>query len=112
MPGQDAIAREVLLAFWKVHVLHHAGQGPLYGHWMIEELRRHGHSISPGTLYPMLKRMEGLGWLRSREARGEGKGHARREYRLTAEGRKVLKKLRVQVAELHREVAEESEYAH
>jgi hypothetical protein len=23
----------------RLHVLHHAGEKPLYGHWMIEELR-------------------------------------------------------------------------
>ena len=25
----------------RLHVLHHAGEKPLYGHWMIEELRHH-----------------------------------------------------------------------
>lgn len=112
MATQDAVAREILLAFWKVHVLHHAEERGVYGQWMIEELRRHGYEISPGTLYPMLKRMEGLGWLKSKEGTGEGKGHARREYRLTGDGRKVLKRLRMQVSELHREVVEETAHAH
>jgi PadR family transcriptional regulator PadR len=36
------------------HILHHAAETPLYGSWMIEELREHGYEISPGALYPML----------------------------------------------------------
>src|ERR1044071_7723073 len=58
------LEREILLSFWKVHILHHAGEQPLHGQWMIVELRRHGYEISPGTLYPLLHRMERLGWLR------------------------------------------------
>jgi hypothetical protein len=27
----------------RLHVLHHAREKPLYGHWMIAELRRHGY---------------------------------------------------------------------
>lgn len=112
MATHDPISREILLAFWKIHILHHAAHQGVYGQWMIEELRRHHYEISPGTLYPMLSRMERLGWLRSRESVGQGKGHARREYRLTAQGRKVLKKLREQVTELYREVVEERDHAH
>ena len=48
------VHREILLGFWKAHILHHAGEGPLHGHWMLTELRHHGYNISPGTLYPCL----------------------------------------------------------
>jgi len=34
----------------RLHVLHHAAEGELYGAWMIEELARHGYRLSPGTL--------------------------------------------------------------
>jgi DNA-binding HxlR family transcriptional regulator len=44
------VDREILLSFWKVHILHHAGEKPIYGQWIISELRRHGYEISPGTL--------------------------------------------------------------
>lgn len=97
------ISREILLAFWKVHILHHANEAPLHGHWMLEELRQHGHSISPGTLYPLLARMERLGWLKSQAARRAGP-RARKDYRLTAEGRKVLAHVRQQLQELYDEV--------
>ena len=37
----------------------------------VQALREHGYDISPGTLYPLLKRMERNGWLRC-ETRREG----------------------------------------
>ena len=102
----DAVTREILLSFWKVHILHHAEEGPIYGQWIAEELRHHGYSISPGTLYPMLKRMESNGWLKSVPTQAKG-AHARKEYRLTKEGGKILAFIRAQVKELHHEVIEE-----
>ena len=61
----DDVDREFRLAFWKIHILHHAAKQPIYGLWMLEELAEHGHRLSPGTLYPILARMEKRGWLRS-----------------------------------------------
>ena len=100
------VSREILLSFWKVHILHHASEGPLHGQWMLKELNHHGYEISPGTLYPLLARMERLGWLKSNAARHGGK-RARKDYRLTAEGKKVLKHVCDQVEELHDEVVAE-----
>lgn len=97
------VEREILLSFWKVHILHHAGEEPLVGHWVIGELRRHGYGVSPGTLYPLLARMERRGWLKSRVGR-KGGSRAPRKYTLTRKGRAVLSLLRRQVRELHREV--------
>ena len=34
----DAVTREFLLAFWKIHILYHAEEHGVYGHWMLEEL--------------------------------------------------------------------------
>jgi len=61
----EKVNREILLSFWKVHILHHAEKQAVYGQWMLDELRRHGYKLSPGTLYPMLERMEEYGWLKS-----------------------------------------------
>jgi PadR family transcriptional regulator PadR len=97
------LEREILLAFWKVHILHHAGEGPLHGQWMVTELRHHGYEISPGTLYPLLQRMERMGWLKSKSDPGGGK-RARKDYRLTPKGRVVLGIIREQLEELYREV--------
>lgn len=102
------VEREILLGFWKVHILHHAEAGPVYGHWISEELRRHGYTLSPGTLYPLLSRMEKHGWLRVQPKQNAGP-RERRDYRLTAEGRKVLTLVRAQVQELYREVVAEAD---
>jgi PadR family transcriptional regulator, regulatory protein PadR len=101
------LTREILLGFWKVHILHHAAEHPIIGQWVLTELRRHGYDISPGTLYPLLKRLERNGWLRSETAVGEGK-RRRRYYHLTKRGAAVLDVLRETVVELHHEVVEEA----
>ena len=67
------VEREILLSFWKVHILHHAENHPIFGQWIIRELRRHGYEVSPETLYPLLARMEERGWL---EASIDPKGGA------------------------------------
>ena len=101
------LTREILLGFWKVHILHHAAEHPVVGQWVLTELRRHGYDISPGTLYPLLKRMERNGWLRyEMEAGGGPRG--RRYYYLTGNGAAVLEVLRETVVELHHEVVEET----
>ncbi|MEW5902091.1 MAG: PadR family transcriptional regulator, partial [Acidobacteriota bacterium] len=86
LTGKKALQREVLLGFWKAHILHHAASGPVVGQWMLQELRRHGYEVSPGTMYPLLARMEERGWLKS-ETDPEGGLRARKEYRLTKGGR-------------------------
>src|SRR3974377_1252150 len=98
-----AISREILLSFWKVHILHHAAEVPVHGQWVLTELRRHGYEISPGTLYPLLNRMERHGWLKFRTAAAGG-ARARKDSRLTTAGRKVLALVREQLQELYREV--------
>jgi DNA-binding PadR family transcriptional regulator len=99
----NTVNREILLSFWKVHILHHAGEEPIHGQWILTELRRHGYEISPGTLYPLLNRMERLGWLRCKSD-PEGGRRARKDYRLTKEGQKILELIKTQIKELHREV--------
>lgn len=99
------IQREILLGFWKVHILHHAAEGPLVGQWMLGELREHGYEVSPGTLYPVLQRMERNGWLRSKADKSAGP-KARREYFLTAAGREALKEVLAYLGELKGEVLE------
>ena len=98
----DPVDREIRLALWKLHILHHATRRPVYGLWLLEELAEHGHRLSPGTLYPILERMERNGWLRA-QATGE-RATARKNYRITPLGRRVLDALRLDVQELHREV--------
>jgi DNA-binding PadR family transcriptional regulator len=99
---RDPIAREFLLAFWKIHILYHAADGRgVYGQWMLEELRHHGYRLSPGTLYPILLRMAQRGWLRAEEPK---RSKAARVYRLTARGHDVLEQIRHALDELYGEV--------
>lgn len=97
------INKEILLGFWKVHILHHAAEGPVVGQWMLTELRRHGYNVSPGTLYPMLKRMEAHGWLRSETDQSRGP-KAPRRYHLTDKGLSVLIHVKKQFGEMRREL--------
>jgi PadR family transcriptional regulator PadR len=98
---RDPVVREFLLAFWKIHILHHADEHGVYGQWMLEELQEHGYRLSPGTLYPILARMAQRGWLRSAEPK---RPKAARMYRLTPQGHDVLNRLRESLDELYREV--------
>lgn len=98
---KDPVDRELRLAFWKLHVLHHAAKGPIYGLWMLEELAEHGHRVSPGTLYPMLARMQNNGWLTAERTAAP---KARKSYRIAPAGRRVLTRMRRELDELHREL--------
>lgn len=94
--------QELLAGFIRMHILHHAAEGDLYGHWMIEELAHHGYKISPGTLYPMLHAMERKGYLTSRSER-VGRS-VRRVYRATPYGIEGLQAARDKIGELFHEV--------
>ena len=99
---RDPIAREFLLAFWKIHILYHAADGRgVYGQWMLEELHHHGYRLSPGTLYPILARMARRGWLSAAEPK---RSKAARVYRLTPRGHEVLGQIRHALDELYGEV--------
>ena len=96
---------DLLAGFVRLHVLHHAAEGEVYGQWIIEELSRHGYTISPGTLYPMLQAMEARGYLTSREGTKGRAGRPRRVYVATADGRRALAVARERLRELIGEVA-------
>lgn len=89
----------------RIHLLHHASQEPIFGLGMIRELARHGHTVGPGTLYPILHGLEALGYLVSKpHAAG---GRIRRAYAITPLGRRALRDARSRVKELFREVVME-----
>jgi PadR family transcriptional regulator PadR len=62
-----------------------------YGYTLRKELSEHGLEIDEGTLYPLLRRLETQGLLKS-EWREEEKRN-KRFYRLSPEGKTVLKQL-------------------
>ena len=96
--------REFVNGFIRLHILHHATQEPLVGFRMIEELRRHGYEMSPGTIYPLLHSLQKKGYL-SVEVKREGR-RAWREYSATKEGKKVLNAAKRKLRELFHELIE------
>lgn len=89
----------------RLHVLHHAGEEPIFGLGIIEELRHHGYQISAGTLYPMLHGLEKKGYLLSHAERS-GRS-LRRIYEITPVGRETLTAAKMKVKELFGELFEE-----
>src|SRR5215475_10039386 len=81
--SQDML-RNFFLGFIKIHILHHAGESPVYGLALIAELRRHGYELSPGTLYPLLHQLEEAGYLDRLDRVVNGK--VRKYYALTRRG--------------------------
>jgi DNA-binding PadR family transcriptional regulator len=100
--SDDGMLRQFFLGFIKIHILHHAGEEPVYGLALIEELRRHGYELSPGTLYPVLHQLDKTGYLR-RIDRVVG-GKMRKYYVLTRRGDRALGDARGKIAELVGEV--------
>ena len=96
--------RDLYSGLIRLHVLHHAVEGPIFGLGMIEELARHGYRISAGSMYPLLQGLEKKGYLRSTEKRS-GKS-LRRVYRATPLGRKALAASKSKVRELFHELIE------
>jgi len=97
--------RELFLGFIRVHILYHASLGPVYGLDLIKELDGHGYHVSPGTMYPMLAKLEEGGLLVSEKINVEGK--IRKYYKITDSGGSVLEEARAKVRELAREILDE-----
>ena len=90
--------------FIRLHILYHASQGPIFGLGIMEELARHGYRLSPGTLYPIMHRLERLGHLASGQELSQGR--IRRVYRITPTGLAALEAAKDKVRELFGEIFE------
>ncbi len=95
---------EIYSGLIRLHILHHAGEKPVYGLWIIEELARHGYKLSPGTLYPLLHALARRGFLRAQPRRAGGR--LRRFYCITSAGRAARRSARPRVPELFGELFE------
>lgn len=98
MQHENTTRQDLYSGLIRLHILHHASKGEIFGLWMIEELARHGYKLSPGTMYPLLHSLEERGLLVSTEKR-EGRRY-RRLYRITPAGRKSLVIAKGKVSEL------------
>lgn len=94
--------RVFFLGFIKIHILHHADRESVYGLQLIEELKRHGHHLSPGTLAPVLHGLEKSGYSVLEERLVGGK--VRKYYRTTPLGEQTLGEVRAKIDELVAEV--------
>jgi PadR family transcriptional regulator PadR len=97
--------RDLYSGLIRLHILHHAVKGEIFGLGMIEELSRHGYRVSAGTLYPILHGLEARGYLKASEHR-DGR-RIRRVYRATPAGRRVLVSAKAKVRELFGELFED-----
>lgn len=94
--------RDLFLGFIKLHILYHAIEEPIFGLDMIRELQRHGYDMSPGTLYPILRKLYEAGYLEQQiEVIG---GKQRKYYRATPAGEAALAEAMIKVRELVSEV--------
>ncbi|MBM7620878.1 DNA-binding PadR family transcriptional regulator [Bacillus tianshenii] len=104
---EEKVLRKLFLGFIQIHILHHAKEHPIFGLWMLEELREHGYNISAGTLYPILHTMESDGLLVKDEQKVEGK--IRKYYTTTEKGNLILHEARNKAYELFKEIKEGDE---
>jgi len=101
---EDYIIKNFFIGFIRLHILYHASKEPVFGLFLIKELARHGYNLSPGTLYPILHRMENNGFLYSEKALVNGKW--RKYYRITKEGNNALSQANGKIRELIDELNE------
>ncbi|WP_080845843.1 PadR family transcriptional regulator [Cytobacillus gottheilii] len=99
---EDRVLRKLFLGFIHIHILHHADEEPIYGLWMLDELKEHGYSMSAGTLYPILHSMTNDGLLQQEKQKVEGK--IRKYYRTTEKGKEILLEARKKAFELFKEI--------
>lgn len=84
----NRVPKKMLLGFMQIHVLIQAKKEPFFGLWMIEELESRGYHISPGTIYPLLGKMEKEELLNKNIRIINGKN--RHYYSITEKGIEVL----------------------
>lgn len=95
---KNKVINKLLSGFIQVHILRHAHEGGLYGSWLIEHLQEHGYNLSPGTLYPLLKRMVTDGLLVVNKENVNGR--IRKIYTTTDMGEEALQEAGLKIREL------------
>lgn len=96
--------KNIFLGFIRIHILYHASKEEIFGVEIMKELKRHGYSPSPGTLYPILHSLEKQKYLISRKETVKGK--IRKYYKITKKGIDTLEKSKAKIRELVAEVLE------
>ena len=65
-------------------------KAPMYGYSLVKKLNDHQIPIDANTLYPLMRRLEGQGLLKSQWDTGEAK--PRKYYQITEDGLVILEK--------------------
>ncbi len=104
----EPILRRMFLGFMQVHILHYAARGPVFGLWMISELKKHGYETGPGTLYPLLHQMETAELLTMQTLVVDGK--LRKYYMATQKGLNLLDQAKQRASDLMQVINEQPEY--
>ncbi|PPK70561.1 PadR family transcriptional regulator [Actinokineospora auranticolor] len=97
------MVREFANGALRLRVLRYAAVAEVHGALLAEDLAARGHRVSPGTLYPLLHRLQEAGLLKSRTEVVDGRRV--RRYRTTKRGKKVLADCRAVLAELAEDMA-------
>ena len=84
----NMLEKDFCLGFTKINIVHLAAKKPVFGALIAREFAKHGHIISPGTLYPILHRLERDGYLESQLKTVHGKVH--KYYQTTTKGKTAL----------------------
>ncbi|GLW93019.1 PadR family transcriptional regulator [Actinokineospora globicatena] len=97
------VLREFANGALRLRVLRYASTDEVHGAWLTEELATRGHRVSPGTLYPLLHRLQEAGLLKSRTEVVDGRRV--RRYRTTKRGKRVLTDCKAVLAQLAEDMA-------
>jgi PadR family transcriptional regulator PadR len=84
--------KELVAASAEPLILSLLAQGESYGYAIIQDIKarsRQEIQWTDGMLYPVLHRLEGNGWIKSRWAESEN-GRKRKYYTISREGKKAL----------------------
>ena len=101
---KEKVLRKLFLGFVQIHILHHAKKKGVSGTWLMEELKGHGYTISPGTLYPLLHRMADQGLLKKEDVLVKGK--VSKLYVISEFGEEILVEAVAKAGELFHEVVD------
>lgn len=88
--------------FIRIHILYHAVKEQICGIEIIRELQRHGYAVSPGTIYPILHKMNQDNLLNAHTETINGK--RRIYYKSTVKGKNILEQAQEKIKELYKEV--------
>ena len=94
----ESVHREMrrgFLSIWILWILRKKGSA-MYGYEIIQTFRKNTEgrwAPKAGTIYPILRRLEGRGYVKSEWSSSGATGPSRRYYRITPEGKRAAKRI-------------------